>query len=209
MRVGVVADSHVGEFLETLPPGVLDALDGCDLIIHAGDICDLGVLDELRAVAPVQAVRGDHDRGAARQLPRDLVVDIGGARIGVTHGRRPRPLEYAVVLAHLAARRPIDYTAGLHRALIARFGAIDCLVYGHWHEPCEKQVGSVLCFSPGAVCPWGSLEGGRKPRPGFTGVTDRAVGRYRRQFGSDVMRPRVGVLEISDGRIRPHLIPLD
>jgi len=205
----VIADSHVGEFIEELRPGVLETLAGCDAVVHAGDICDIAVLDQLRRIGPVYAVRGDHDFGAARALPRDLVLTAGSLRIGVTHGRRPRPLEYSVVLSHLAARRSLSYDAGLHRALISRFRSLDCLIYGHWHQPLTKRVGSVLCFSPGAVCPWGSLEGGREPRGGLTGVQDRVIRRYRKLMDPELMRPRVGIIEIDGGRLSARSIPVD
>jgi putative phosphoesterase len=209
-RIGVVADSHVGEFIDRLPAGVLAALAGCKLILHAGDICDLSVIDELEKIAPTVAVRGDHDRGATAQLPRDLVVEIEGRRIGLTHGRRTRIFEFSTVLSHIAAGRRLNYRAGLHRALLRRFSRIDCLVYGHWHEPAHVRVRGVQCFSPGAVCPWGRLEGNETPTAGLAGISDRAVRRYRRQLGAEAMRPRVGILELPpEGGIRPRSIAID
>ena len=118
-RVGVVADSHVGEYLERLPNGVLDAVEGCDLVLHAGDICEISVLHQLRELAPAIAVHGDHDRGQARQLPRDRLITVAGRRLGLTHGRRHWAIEYSVVLSHLAAGRRLAYRGGLHRALAA------------------------------------------------------------------------------------------
>jgi uncharacterized protein len=61
-RIGVVADTHVGEYLDALPAGTLEALEGCDLVLHAGDLSVPSVLEDLEQVAPVVAVRGDHDR---------------------------------------------------------------------------------------------------------------------------------------------------
>ena len=65
-RIGVVADSHVGECLASLPPEVGERLAGVDLILHAGDITDVSVLRHLGDIAPVVAVQGDHDREAGR-----------------------------------------------------------------------------------------------------------------------------------------------
>jgi putative phosphoesterase len=211
VRVGVVADSHVGEFMDRIPQRALDTLDGCDLILHAGDICDMSAVRQLADIAPTVAVYGDHDRGATRRrLPRDRLVEIAGRRIGLTHGRRLWPIEYSVVLSHLAAGRRLAYRAGLHRALIRRFDAIDCLVYGHWHEPCVETVDGVLCFSPGAVCPWGSMTEGLPPRRGPARVADLCVNRYRRQLGEEAMRPRVGILELpASGSIGARSITID
>jgi putative phosphoesterase len=187
---------------------VLEALDGCDLILHAGDLSVPRVLDDLEQVAPVVAVRGDHDRLGGLRLPTATVVVAGGHRIGLTHGDRFGPLDASVVVASVAARRNLRYRAGLAAALRRRFGPVDAIVYGHWHEPVAATTGGVLLYSPGAVCPWGSLEGGRPPRPGRAGVADRAVRRFRRQLGPDAMRPSVGVLEVGSGGIRPRTIPL-
>ena len=94
-------------------------------------------------------------------------------------------------------------------ALLRRMGPVDAIVFGHWHEPVTRREGGTLLFSPGAVCPWGSLTGGRPPGTGMTGVADRAVRRFRRQLGPEAMRPRVGILEVGSGGIRPSTIPLD
>lgn len=207
-RVGVVADTHVGEFLDALPATVLEALAGCDLILHAGDLSVPSVLDDLAAVAPVVAVRGDHDRLGGLALPETAVVAVGGHRIGLTHGHRARLVDASVIVVGLAAGRGVRYRARLGPALVRRMGPVDAIVHGHWHEPVTARVGGVLLFSPGAVCPWGSLEGGRGPRAGAAGVADRAVRLFRRRLGTEAMRPAVGVLEVGSGGIRPVTIPL-
>jgi putative phosphoesterase len=207
-RIGIVADTHVGEFLAALPEAVLEALAGCDLILHAGDLSVPSVLDDLEAVAPVVAVRGDHDRLGGLALPATAVVAAGGHRIGLTHGDRARAVDASVIVVGLAAGRAVPYRAGLGRALVRRLGPVDAVVHGHWHEPACGRVGGVLVYSPGAVCPWGSLEGGRPPRPGAAGVADRFVRRFRRGLGPDAMRPSVGVLEVGSGGIRPTTVAL-
>lgn len=204
----MVADSHVGEFLDALPPAVLEALEGCDLILHAGDLSVPSVLDDLGVVAPVVAVRGDHDRLDRLALPETAVVAVGGHRIGLLHGHRARLVDASVIVAGLAAGRNVPYRGGLARALLRRTGPVDVIVHGHWHEPVTAYEGGVLRFSPGAVCPWGSLEGGRPVRPGRAGVADRAVRRFRARLGPDAMRPAVGVLEVGSGGVRPITIPL-
>ncbi len=206
-RVGLVADTHVGEFLDALPASVPRALAGCDLILHAGDMSTPAVLDDLRAVAPVVAVRGDHDRGAGH-LPSRVVVTVGGVLIGLVHGSNGRAWDTAVTLAQVGAGREVPWRRALHTALVAGFGSIDVLVYGHWHGPAVDHVGSVMCVCPGAVCPWGSLEGGRPPRPGRAGVGDRVVRRFRRLLGPEAMRPRVAVLEVGPDGTRLRGIDL-
>jgi putative phosphoesterase len=207
-RIGVVADTHVGEYLEELPETVLEALDGCDLVLHAGDLSVPSVLHDLEAVAPVVAVRGDHDRLGGLALPETAVVVTGGARIGLVHGRRPRLVDGSVIAASVVAGRNLRYRAGLHRALARRMGPVDCVVYGHWHEPVAERVGGALVFSPGAVCPWGSLQGGRPPARGARGVADRGVRRYRQQLGREAMTPSVGLIEVDEAGVRPRVVRL-
>lgn len=204
-----MADSHVGEYLDELPEAVIAALEGCDLVLHAGDLSVPAVLDELARVAPVVAVRGDHDRLGGLALPETAVVVAGGHRIGLVHGHRAKLVDASVVVASVAARRNLAYRAGIHRALARRLGPVDAVVHGHWHEPVAGWSGGTLLYSPGAVCPWGSLAGGRAPRAGVGGINDRAVRRFRRQLGAEAMRPAVGILEVGSGGIRPVTVPLD
>ncbi len=167
------------------------------------------VLHDLERVAPVVAVRGDHDRLGGLALPETVVVVAGGCRIGVVHGDRGRLIDASVVVASVVAGRALPYRAGLMRSLRKRMGPVDAIVFGHWHEPVARWIGGTLVYSPGAVCPWGSLSGGRGPGTGLTGIDDRAVRRFRRQLGPEAMRPSVGILEVGSGDIRPQTIPLD
>jgi hypothetical protein len=207
MRVGVVADTHVGEFLPTLPSEVCEVLAGCALILHAGDLSVPSVIDELSRVAPVVAVTGDHDRLEGLRLPTEAVIGAGGRRIALTHGKS-RWRDVTVIGSHVLAGRRLAHRAGRHRWLARRFGPVDCVVYGHMHEPVAEWVGETLVYSPGAVCPWGNLQGGREPRRGPKGVGDRGVRRYRAQLGREAMTPQVGVLEVGPDGIAPRWIPL-
>lgn len=207
MRIGVVADTHVGEFLDGLPPQVPHVLAGCDLILHAGDLSSDEVITDLQRIAPVVAVRGDHDLPGGAPLAARAVVTVGEWRIGLVHGKR-RSSDSLVVAAHAIAGRRIPWDAGRLRAMARAAGPVDAVVFGHWHEAVIAHVNGVLVFSPGAVCPWGSLEGGREPRAGAAGVADRLVRRYRRQLGDTAMRPSVGILHVHPTGIRPEVIPL-
>lgn len=209
MTVGVIADTHVGEFLGELPRAALDALAGCDLILHAGDLSDGSVIPALERIAPVVAVRGDHDLPDAPALPRRAIATIGGRRIGLIHGKRPSS-DTLVVAAHAAAGHRLAFDAGRARAMARAFRghAVDAVVFGHWHEPLITHVGDVLVVNPGAVCPWGSLEGGRGPRSGTAGVADRIVRRYRRQLPPGAMHPSVALLHLEPAGIRAEVVPL-
>ena len=81
LTVGVISDTH-----GLLRPQAVAALRGSDLIVHAGDVGSAEVLEELRAVAPTFAVRGNVDRGAwAESLPLTAVVEAGPHRLYVLH----------------------------------------------------------------------------------------------------------------------------
>ena len=73
-RIGVIADTHTPEFLPALPKGINHHFEGVDLILHAGDITGTQVLEELRAIALVTAVKGDHDK---LDLPLKMVIENG------------------------------------------------------------------------------------------------------------------------------------
>ena len=142
-------------------------------------------------------------------LPRRAIVQAGRARIGLIHGKR-RSSDALVVMAHAAARRRIPFDAGRARAMLRAFRGddVDAVVFGHWHEAVATYEDHVLVFSPGAVCPWGSLEGGREPRPGAAGVADRVVRRYREQLGPDALRPSVGRLTVTGRTVRCEVTEL-
>ncbi len=208
--VGVIADTHIGEFLDEIPAAAFHALAGCDLILHAGDLSDASVIPALERIAPVVAVHGDHDLPGAPRLPRRAVVTIGTTRIGLIHGKR-RSTDALVVGVHAAAGRRLTFDAGRARAMARAFrhDQVDGVVFGHWHEALMDYVDGVLVFSPGAVCPWGSLQGDHAPRPGVAGAADRIVRRYRRQLGEQAMRPSVGRLVIDPHGLRAEVIPLE
>lgn len=144
----MIADTHIPEFLSVLPEGVAHLFQNVDLILHAGDVTRSEVLDELKLLAPVVAVRGDHD---ALDLPVKTVVEIGGARIGLVHGRRPAWQELPAILSlELFAGRRL-WWGGFQRQVLRAFGQVNAIVFGHFHRPYLAWYNNVLLFSPGAV----------------------------------------------------------
>jgi putative phosphoesterase len=98
-RIGLISDTH-----GLLRPEALAFLQGCDRIVHAGDLCEAGVLDRLAQIAPVDAVRGNNDRGTwAESLPLACTVTVEGIRVHVVHDvadlvRHPPPSDVAFVI---------------------------------------------------------------------------------------------------------------
>jgi putative phosphoesterase len=122
--IGLISDTH-----GLLRPEAIAALVGCDLIIHAGDVGDPAILQQLSSLAPVSAVRGNVDRGAwAAQLPMTAVVEAHSAVIYVLHDVHQLDLNPAV--------------AGFH-----------IVVSGHSHEPGQVNRAGVLYVNPGSAGP--------------------------------------------------------
>ncbi len=122
--IGVISDTH-----GLLRPNVADALCGVERIIHAGDVGDPAILDELEAIAPVVAVRGNVDRGAwANTLPMTEVVDVGGILLYVLHDLHA-----------------LDLTPSA-----AGFAAV---ISGHSHQPVIETRNGVLYLNPGSAGP--------------------------------------------------------
>ena len=188
----MVADTHVGEVLPELPASVPAALAGCDLILHAGDITCMSVLDQLGEIAPVVAVQGDHDRLAGIDLPRERIVTVRGRRIGLVHGRRSRAIEMPAAGMSLARRRAV--LLGLHRHMRRRLGPVDLIVHGHLHMPVDTQVRGTRVFSPGAVYIPEERDAGER-----TGVKGRAYLRFRETMTDDDRASAVGVGQVGPG----------
>jgi len=120
----VISDTHA-----LVRDEALAALRGSDLIVHAGDIGGPDVLDALRAIAPVYAVRGNNDRDAwGRTLPHTEVVEVGG---------------HLLYLVHDIADLDVDPAA-------AGFAAV---IYGHSHKPVAERRDGVLFLNPGSAGP--------------------------------------------------------
>lgn len=124
VTVGLVSDTH-----GLVRSEVFSALAGVNFILHAGDVGE-GVLDELRAIAPVWAVYGNTDPPGAPGLSREIVRTVGGVTIHVSHGHE------------LGSPTPVR--------LLARYGQ-DVLVYGHTHRQLVVRAEGRLVVNPGAA----------------------------------------------------------
>jgi putative phosphoesterase len=124
INVGIISDTH-----GLMRPEAIDALRGSDLIIHAGDVGNPAVIDQLRGVAPTSAVRGNIDKGGwAALLPMTELVEAGGLSFFVLHEISQLDLDPA----------------------IAGFAAV---VFGHSHVPSIETRQGVLFLNPGSAGP--------------------------------------------------------
>jgi len=125
--IGLISDTH-----GLVRPQVHTALAGVELILHAGDVGGQDILDELRLIAPVEAVFGNTDPPGAPDLPQAIERSFGGIRVHVSHGHelgRPRPEQVA-----------------------ERYDA-DVVIYGHTHRQVIARFGSRIVINPGAAGP--------------------------------------------------------
>jgi uncharacterized protein len=131
MRVGVLSDTHVPAIVRYLPAVIFDIFKGVDLILHAGDILEMSVLDELRTIAPVEAVAGNMDGTELHaNLADKKIIPLGKYRAGLIHGK---------------------YKIDIQREMIRKeFDDVDLIVYGHSHTPFWGKVNGVYFLNPGS-----------------------------------------------------------
>ena len=130
LRVACVSDTHLRHW-RGLPLWCLRRLEGADLIVHAGDLVALPVLEQLERLAPITAVRGNMDAPVLKErLPARDIAEIGGIRIGLLHDPGP-------ALGRLAR-------------LTQTFPGCDVVVYGHTHVAKIQRVGGRMILNPGS-----------------------------------------------------------
>ena len=204
-RVGVISDTHCPEFLDRLPDRVFTVLRGVQMIIHAGDVTSSATIGQLESLAPVYAVRGDHDYELS-SLPRSRELAVEGRKIVVVHGDRSRLIEEPQTFLWTISLGYFHPHARLARALQRRFPDADVIVYGHTHRSHMHRVRKALLFNPGGVHVWNKQTVKRRltQHPGWFEWCWLQVARHIRQTEP----PSVGILEIDDGGIVPRIIGL-
>lgn len=134
MLIGVISDTHIPNRAEKLPKEVLLGLKKTDLIIHAGDICEGWVLNELKSIAPVKAVFGNTDGEYIQKiLPKREVVNIKSFKIGIIHGDGGRRRD--------TIKRVMD---------AFKDDGVNCIIFGHTHRAYNRHHGNILLFNPGS-----------------------------------------------------------
>jgi putative phosphoesterase len=132
MLVAVLGDTHLPRGSRVLPDECVRRCGAADLILHTGDHTSLASLEALQALGPpVEAVHGNADESALRELlPGELVLELEGARIGMTHVPGP--------------------AAGRAERLLARFPGCAAVLYGHTHVPQIGRDGRTWILNPGS-----------------------------------------------------------
>ena len=121
VKIAVLADTH-----DLLRPEIPGLLQGCEAILHAGDVSSPPVLEALERLAPVHAVRGNNDGAWAEHLPQTLDFTLGGLRVLMTHKKKDLPEDLS---------------------------GWDLVVCGHSHRYSETRTGRTLLLNPGSCGP--------------------------------------------------------
>ncbi len=129
LKIGVLSDTHAYS-IEDIPQKVIDSLSRVDLMVHAGDFTAGEVLDGLKKLGELRAVRGNMDSMEIRsKLPIKETIEVGGKRIGITHGS--------------------GGPWGIEQRVRKMFDQVDVIVYGHSHESQNRVIDGILFFNPG------------------------------------------------------------
>jgi len=131
MKIGVISDTHLLHCDEILLRIVENHFKDVDIILHAGDLVSLDVLDAFRG-KKVMAVCGNMDGAEVRKsLGEKMLIEAEGFRIGLIHGW--------------------GMPFGIEKKLRKQFDDIDCLVYGHTHHASINSKDGILYFNPGSA----------------------------------------------------------
>jgi len=135
MRIVVLSDTHQSHLTNDFVRMTESLLGNCDMIVHAGDFTSAEIYYYLKDVVPggIVAVHGNMDPPElTKLLPHKKVFEVEGIKIGVMHGWGA----------------PYDLEERLDREFAS--DVVDCIVYGHSHNPVNHKRGSVLFFNPGS-----------------------------------------------------------
>ena len=156
MRVVVVSDTHAPRFWKSCPPTLVPLLRRAELILHAGDVCVAGVLDELAQYAPVRVVQGNNDGAdvAAWGAPLTTEFEIEGLPVAMIHDSGTR--------------------IGRLERMRRRFPAAELVVFGHSHIPLHESDRGLHILNPGSP-----TDKRRQPHPtcATVDITDGVIDR--------------------------------
>ncbi len=134
MKIIVISDTHIPERAKELPQELVKALKEADMVIHAGDLADLTVLECLKGYCKtVVAVSGNMDHEETKECLREKeIIEAGKFRIGVMHGRGA-PANLLQLMEE-----------------VFKNDRVDVVIFGHSHKAFNEKKGGVLYFNPGS-----------------------------------------------------------
>lgn len=131
MKIAILSDTHLKRVSETLEALFENHLSDKDLIVHAGDVVSLEIVDFLRQ-RPFHGVSGNMDPLDVQSvLPSKKIFEVEGHRFGLIHGWGP--------------------SGGLEERIQSQFTDVDVIIFGHSHHPLNRVKAGVLLFNPGTA----------------------------------------------------------
>ena len=134
MQIGVLSDTHIPDRATEIPKEILDKFSDADMVLHAGDLVAISVLEKLKSVCKdIRAVWGNMDPYEVRQkLPEKEIISVGSYRIGLIHG-------YG---------NPNNLIELMNK--IFKEDEVNIVVFGHSHYPVNQMKNNILYFNPGS-----------------------------------------------------------
>lgn len=130
MKIGVLSDTHIRTMSLELERMLLKHLSDSDMILHAGDVVEMEVLDIFQSY-DLNVVSGNMDsREIKKKYPWKRVLTVGRFKIGMIHGS--------------------GSPSGMEKRIQEEFEDLDCIVFGHTHNPSNQMIGKTLFFNPGS-----------------------------------------------------------
>lgn len=175
MKIGVISDTHIPDLSPVLPARIAAVFQGLDIILHAGDICELYMLEQFQETYTLTfAVWGENDsQDVQHYVDEKQVVRFGDRRVGLIHGHQFEPERQGILgrLRQLLGPRPEPNA--LPDFLLHQFADdnVQAIVFGHTHQPYVKMHNGVLLFNPGAAFPGPD----RTPSVGILDVGERSI----------------------------------
>lgn len=134
MKIGVISDTHIADKIEDVPVEILEAFKHVDMVLHAGDLVNANVLEQLKkSCKNVVAVWGNMDPGEVKgRLHEKEIISVNNFKIGLIHGFGP----------------PATLMEFLNKAFAGE--RLDIIVFGHSHNPMNEKKNGILYFNPGS-----------------------------------------------------------
>jgi hypothetical protein len=134
MKIGVISDTHIPDKAKDIPQKILEDFKNVDMIIHVGDLVNLGVLNKLKDICRnVKAVYGNMDPDEIRkELPEKEIFNIGNYKVGIMHG-------------YGAPNNLIDLLTSVFKE-----DKLDLIIFGHSHSAFNEKCNGILFFNPGS-----------------------------------------------------------
>jgi len=135
LKIGVLSDTHIGVGVNIdLPQKMLDDFKNADMVIHAGDMVDLGVFKKLSALCKdVRVVKGNMDvSNSVNNFSEKLIIKVGKYSIGVMHGQG-------------APANLVEYLGDAFKGDL-----VNVIIFGHSHSPFNEKINGILFFNPGS-----------------------------------------------------------